>query len=75
MSFSRSYISSPAIRALLDGLPESDRDGFLRSLEESMRAFDAFDGLGLANSSIAQLLGDSRDEIPKDGERRPPRRR
>jgi hypothetical protein len=76
MSFSDAYVSSAVVRRILEGIPEGEREAFVKTLRESVSMFDS---LVLDPSTLSMLNSSSEDEngvIPnQEGGRRPPRRR
>ena len=76
MSFSDTYVNSAVVRRILEGIPEGEREAFVKTLRESVSMFDS---LVLDPSAFSMLNISSEDEargIPnQEGGRRPPRRR
>jgi hypothetical protein len=76
MSFSDAYVNSAVVRRVLEGIPEGEREAFVKTLRESVSMFDS---LVLDPSALSMLNISSEDEaggIPnQEGGRRPPRRR
>jgi hypothetical protein len=76
MSFSDAYVNSAVVRRVLEGIPEGEREAFVKTLRESVSMFDS---LVLDPSTLSMLNSSSEDEaggIPnQEGGRRPPRRR
>jgi hypothetical protein len=76
MSFSDAYVNSAVVRRILEGIPEGEREAFVKTLRESVSVFDS---LVLDPSALSMLNGSAEESIGgipnQEGSRRPPRRR